>query len=517
MKPVEKHVHDPDSSFDGGDLDCGNGLLLLLRQNLDKLEFGQLLEIRSVETSVEEDLPAWCRLTSNELVSWTKQGKQRSYLVRKGMLAADSSVPDKVDSKQHAIQQPAAYEKTKAKTNAKSSPDNKRTIEIPALSTMGIGSWPRPNWLMPYLHKYLEGKITKEEFDAVANDAVQLAVLAQTRAGVDLICDGEQRRDNYASFVGMRLNGAQLIPVTDLLPLVDDPEEFQKELASLDVPADKVRHPAVLGRLSRKGTIACDELEYLTSISNLPAKIALPGPYLLSRIMWMDCITDKVYASREMLAQDIVKILQEEIQELLDRGAALVQLDEPVLSEIVFTGAKNKRSFMCGALSERGNTDEELAFAGNLINSVCEGFPPERLAMHVCRGNWTPDESAALSGAYDPLLPLFNSIPVGTLFLEFCTPRAGELSVLKGLRKNVRVGLGSVNQKCTNLEPVEDVLKKAYECIKLLGSAQRLLLNPDCGFATFADNPVSSAELAEAKLSVLAKAAKQLKAEFSPG
>ena len=58
----------PDASFDGGDLDCGNGLLLLLRQHLDPLARGQVLEVRSTESSVEQDLPAWCRMTGHELV-----------------------------------------------------------------------------------------------------------------------------------------------------------------------------------------------------------------------------------------------------------------------------------------------------------------------------------------------------------------------------------------------------------------------------------------------------------------
>ena len=87
MDPVERHELAPDVSFDGGDLDCGNGLLLLIRRHIDPLPRGGLLEIQSREISVDEDLPAWCRLTGNELVSWTRQGKQRSFLVCKGQLA----------------------------------------------------------------------------------------------------------------------------------------------------------------------------------------------------------------------------------------------------------------------------------------------------------------------------------------------------------------------------------------------------------------------------------------------
>src|SRR5262245_20592874 len=88
MDAVERHAFPPDASFDGGDLDCGNGLLLLIRQHIDPLGPGQLLEFRSTEISVEEDFPAWCRMTGNELVSLVRRGRERSFLVCKGPLAA---------------------------------------------------------------------------------------------------------------------------------------------------------------------------------------------------------------------------------------------------------------------------------------------------------------------------------------------------------------------------------------------------------------------------------------------
>src|SRR5262249_47340108 len=87
MDAVDRHPFEPDVSFDGGDLDCGNGLLLLIRQHIDPMARGQLLEFRSTEISVEEDFPAWCRLTGNELVSLVRRGRERSFLVCKGTLA----------------------------------------------------------------------------------------------------------------------------------------------------------------------------------------------------------------------------------------------------------------------------------------------------------------------------------------------------------------------------------------------------------------------------------------------
>src|SRR5262245_52429489 len=379
VEPAAHHDLTPDASFDGGDLDCGGGLLLLIRRHMDPLPRGGLLEIRSTESSVDEDLPAWCRMTGNELVSWTRQGAVRSFLVSKGRL--DERQPA-TSGRPAQPERPARDETPRVVATHRvvpvaippALPEPAPAPEIPALAVMGIGSWPRPRWLLQALHERLEGRLADDEFHATADDAVRLAVDAQLRAGVDVVTDGEQRRDNYASFVGARLDNCQLIPLTDLLPLVDHPEEFEREMQSLDVPASQVRHPAVLGPLGRSRPLALAELEVVRALTDKPVKVALPGPYLLTRIMWMECISDRAYRSREHLAEDVVRVLREEVHGLLAAGAALVQLDEPVLSEVVFTGTKNARSFMCGALSEKGDAAHELDFATGLINAVAAGF-----------------------------------------------------------------------------------------------------------------------------------------------
>jgi 5-methyltetrahydropteroyltriglutamate--homocysteine methyltransferase len=165
---------------------------------------------------------------------------------------------------------------------------------------------------------------------------------------------------------------------------------------------------------------------------------------------------------------------------------------------------------MCGALSGRGDAREELAFAEDLLDRALAGFPRERLALHVCRGNWTPDESAALTGDYAPLLPILTRAPVGTLLLELCTPRAGELEVLTSLPSEKRVGVGVVNPKAPRLETAEEIRRRAERAIRCFGR-ERVLLVPDCGFATFAENPVCDPALAEAKLSALAAASRELR------
>jgi 5-methyltetrahydropteroyltriglutamate--homocysteine methyltransferase len=504
VDPVERHPYEPDVSFDGGDLDCGNGLLLLIRQHIDPLERGQLLEFRSTEISVESDFPAWCRMTGNELVSLVRRGRECSFLVCKGPLTERRARP--------ARQAPASI--LRLEPVPVRVPDDlpppAPAPPLPALAVVGIGSWPRPRWLLQAMHDHLEGRLRADEFESTADDAVRLCVDAQLRAGVDAVTDGEQRRDNYASFVGGRLDNCRLIPLTDLLPLVDDPAEFEAEMRSLDVPASEVRHPAVFGPLGRTRPLTVHEADFVRTLTDRPVKVALPGPYLLTRTMWMECISDRAYRSREHLAEDVVRVLREELHFLLAAGVSLVQLDEPVLSEVVFTGAKNTRSFMCGALSEKGDATAELAFARTLIERALDGLPRERLGLHVCRGNWTRDERAALAGDYRPLLPLLERLPVGTLFLELATERAGEIEVLKSLPSTTRVGVGVVNQKRERVERVEEIVERGRRAIACFG-AERVLLTPDCGFATFADNPLASAQVAEGKLAAIGGAAEILR------
>lgn len=494
----QQHAYRPDTSFDGGDLDCGNGLLLLIRRHIDPLAAGQTLEILATDATVEVELPAWCRMTSNELLSLERRpGGQNSYLVRKGAQAARAlkAAPAAAPVVERAV------------------------LAVPPLrplSVMGMGSWPRPRWMLRAVHDRMEGRMAEDEFQAIADDAVSQSVDAQLRAGVDVLTDGEQRRDSYASFVGGILENCQLIPLTDLLPYVDDPVKFEKEMRALDIPAHEVRHPAVFGRIARIRPLAVHELDYARTLSDKPVKIALPGPYLLTRTMWMECLSDRAYASREELAEDIVRILREELADLLKHGAALVQFDEPVLSEVVFARTREGsggRSFMCGALGEKKPIAEELAFARDLINAVVAGFPQERTAMHVCRGNWTPDESVALAGDYRALLDHFKQLAVGTFMLELATPRAGEIEVLRELPDDRRIGVGVINQKLEQTEDVATVLARAEKAVSLFG-AERVLVNPDCGFATFADNPLASSRLAEAKLKVIATAAARLRDKY---
>ena len=500
---TQSHSHTPHSRFDGGDLDCGNGLLLLIRQHLGPLDPGGLLELLSTERSVEEDLPSWSRLTGNTLVSCKRLEIGTSYLVSKGPFdpAKVSTGPLKTASIDLGLVKPGPRLGVPGPISA--------TKPLPPLAVMGIGSWPRPAWLLHLQACKLDGRPGGEYFDEAVMDATRLSVGCQEAAGVDLITDGEQGRENYAAFVGSRLGSCRLVPVTDLVPLVEDPVQFKKELDALDVPPG-TRHPVALAPLVRDRVLAVEELRRAKACGKTPVKIALPGPYLLSRTLFLDCLAEKHHPTREALAEEVVQVLRDEILHLLAEGAALVQLDEPVLSEVVFGQARGGRSFMCGALAERKDPETELALALYLWKKVTEGLPKARLGLHVCRGNWSKDETVALAGDYRPLLPILSQAPVGTLFLELATPRAGEMEVLRDLPTSLRLGLGLVNPKLDSLEREEMVTKRVEQAMAWFGP-ERLLLTPDCGFATFSTSPLASQKMAQAKLALLAKIARKIR------
>lgn len=513
------HPYAPDASFDGGDLDCGNGLLLLIRKNIDPLESGQLLEIISYDPTVKVDLPSWCNLTGNDLVNVVEEPEHKRwrFLVSKGAFtkpvevadipAAPEAVrPKKKKGPRKRPQMPVTQEVVEP-TIAKELPEPAPAPEIPAGSVLTMGSWPRSPWLLDALHRHLEERMDEGTFQATADDAVRLVLAAQERAGVDVVTDGEMRRDNYSSFVAGRLQNCQLIPITDLLPYVDDPEEFERELRALDVPAGEVRHPAVFGPLGRDKPLVAHEVEFVQQLTDRPVKVCLPGPYLLTRTMWMECVSDRAYENREEMSKDIVRVLREELHELLAKGTALVQIDEPVLTEVVYGQAGGGgRTFMCGALDGlEGTVDEELEFAKSLLDELTEGLPKERLALHVCRGNWTTDESAALTGDYAPFVELFASLNVGMLSMELATPRAGDIRALEGIRDDQRICVGVLNQKLQELEPVEAVEERIERALDTFG-ADRVVFSTDCGFATFADNPIVAANLAEQQLALIVQA-----------
>ena len=390
--------------------------------------------------------------------------------------------------------------------------------ETPLFPVTVVGSWPRPPELIQALRKRQAGEISSEEFRKVADRAVLEALKYQEEAGLDIISDGEQRRDNFYSFVVDKLSGMRLMKVSELLDYAKDRARFEEVLRALDVPAFAIRSPIAIDRIEEKDEkegLALDELEFLKGHTSRQVKIPLPGPYMLTRSSWFEGLSDKVYPSSDDLARDVVRILRKEIIAEKERGVDFIQFDEPILSQVVY-GEESTETFMCAALPGGKDPAQELELAVRLMNETVEGISGVKFGVHVCRGNWSRREDVLLTGNYGPMLPYLMEMNVDQLVLEFATPRAGEMEVFKEYPRGKEIGLGVVNPRTDEVEEPELVVERVKEALNYF-DPDKIYLNPDCGFGTFAERSVNTAETAYRKLKSLSKAAAILRKEVGSG
>ncbi len=386
--------------------------------------------------------------------------------------------------------------------------------DIPLFPVTVVGSLPRPKTLLKALGRRQKGAINNAEFELIAQDATREALRLQNEAGVDVVTDGEQRRDNFYSFIAGHIEGIRLVTLAEMLDYVENKAAFEKLLNALDVPAFALKNPVVSGKLKRRHPLVLHDYLFLQQHTRKPIKVTLPGPYLLTRSMWVKSLSSEWYPDKESLGNEVVTILREELTALQDAGCSFVQFDEPVLTEVAFAGPHETHTFMCAALSEKSSPEEELDYAVDLLNRVVEGMNGKvKTALHVCRGNWSKREDVLLRGAYDALIPYFSRMNVHQFVLEYATERAGSIEALAHLSPDKEIGLGVVDPRTTEVESVDFVVNKVKSLLKYRRSEQ-IYLNPDCGFGTFADRPVNTGEIAVQKLQVIHQAAEKLRLVF---
>jgi 5-methyltetrahydropteroyltriglutamate--homocysteine methyltransferase len=375
-------------------------------------------------------------------------------------------------------------------------------------SVTQVGSWPRSRELLKALRGKQKNEISGEEFNRVADEAVRRCVQIQLDAGVDIIVDGEQRRDNFYSFITDKVSGTRLMSLAEMLDTVEDKAGFEEMLTTLDVPASAIRNPTCIGKLLRREPLAVDELRFVRQLTDKPVKMTLPGPYLLTRAMWVGHFTSKVYRDKQEMGDDVVKILREELLDLVKEGCEFVQFDEPVLTEIVFSKEDQR------TLATRRDAGSELGYAAELLNRVIEGVSSTRIGLHVCRGNWSRSEEVLLSGDYEPLVPCFGKMEVRQFVLEYATPRAGDVDVVGQSLSDREIGLGVVNPRTEETESVETIIRNAERALKHYRPEQ-IFLNPDCGFGCFANRCVNDEQNAARKIGNIVKAARHLREKYA--
>jgi len=312
---------------------------------------------------------------------------------------------------------------------------------LPTLPVMGVGSYAVPGWFLIAQRQAREGKLGPHDIEEATNDAVRVVVQDQIEAGLDVLSDGEVRRQRFVYEVFQHMTGLERVPAARKLGIAgyDQAPGFRT--------AGTVEAPDGLGLV--------DEYQFLKSIAGgRPVKMALPGP--LTFAMRIDLANGR---SRDQMLDDIVNILVAEVKALSAAGVSFFQLDEPSLPRPV-----------------NGLPQDEAAELSNRVLDAFDGYT----ALHVCFGNnaGRPFADRRFSRVMDAMLALRTD----QLVLEFANREMAELELLTDLAPRFEIAAGLVDVKNYHVESPELVAERIARTLALV-PADRLSVTSDCGFS----------------------------------
>ncbi len=307
-----------------------------------------------------------------------------------------------------------------------------------------VGSLPRPLFVQEIILK--DGN----PFSPVMDKAVLYAIALQEQAGLDVITDGEWRRKSYVGVIAHVGTGFK--------------HSFNKKTGqSWTTVVSKVKHtnPGFFAR----------EAAFLKKHSDRKIKVCLPSPYLLGQRLWNEKESKKAYPTRESFVEALIPILRKEILLLRDAGCDIAQVDDPHIC--LFVDKELRKEFK--------DPEKELAYACHVVNEVVKDIDGIETALHLCRRNkgrkgWIGE------GGYDSIIPFIKNIDVDQFAMEYSIPVAGDFSALKALPKHFKIGLGCVDVRFDQIDTPKEIATRVSKAMKYV-TADRIVLNPDCGFA----------------------------------
>jgi 5-methyltetrahydropteroyltriglutamate--homocysteine methyltransferase len=311
-----------------------------------------------------------------------------------------------------------------------------------ALLTTVVGSYPQPDWLIdrPRLGERLPPRVRARELwrvpepflEEAQDDATRLAVQDLERAGVDVITDGEMRRESYSNRFATALDGVDL----------DNPG------VALDRTGHENPVPRVVGPIRRARPVEVRDVEFLRTITDRRIKITVPGPFTMTHQAQNDH-----YADERSLALAYAEAVNEELRDLKAAGADLVQIDEPYL---------------------QARPDPAREYAVEAINRALDGIEGETV-LHTCFGyaHIVHDRPSGY-----PFLGELNDCAATHLSLEAAQPNL-DPEVLRELPdKTIVLGVLDLGSKEVETpELVADRIRRALEVMP----PERLIVAPDCG------------------------------------
>ena len=314
------------------------------------------------------------------------------------------------------------------------------------ITTTVVGSYPQPDWLIdreklrtrlpPRVRSAELWRIEDPYLEDAQDDATLLAIHDMERAGIDVITDGEIRRESYSNRVATALGGI----------------DTENEGVALDRTGEPNPVPRVVGPIVREHPIEVRDVEFLRANTDRSIKITLPGPFTMTQQA-----EDVYYNDEVALAMDYAKAVNAEIRDLFLAGADVVCLDEPYMQ----ARPEKAQRYAVSAINEALDGVE-----GTTALHMCFGYA----AIHALRGLEKPNSYSFLAE--------LNESNVDQVSIEAAEPDI-DLEVLSALPDKIIV-LGVIDNGNPNVESPELVARRIESALTYV-SPERLIVSPDCG------------------------------------
>ncbi len=339
------------------------------------------------------------------------------------------------------------------------------------IPTTVVGSYPQPNWLVdremlskmvPRIRMTEMWRVAEPWLEEAQDDATILAIRDMERAGIDIITDGEMRRESYSNRFSNALEGID----------VDNPGMVMSR-SGKPTPV-----PRVVSRIKRVKPVELRDMQFLRANTDRPAKITLPGPFTMGQQA-----KNEFYKDDEEMVMDMAAAVNAEVHDLVKAGADVIQLDEPWV---------------------RQNPEVAKRYAVRAIDRALEGVSVPTV-VHICFGY-----AAVVPGETKPagysFLPELSQTKADQISIEAAQPKL-DLGILKDLTAKT-VMLGVLDLGDTRIETAQSVADRLRAALKFL-PADKLVAAPDCGMKYLPH------EVAFGKLKAMAEGAAMVRREVS--
>jgi len=367
-----------------------------------------------------------------------------------------------------------------------------------------VGSLLRPPELLQARTDLNEGRITADQLQAAEDAAILKALDLQRQAGIDVFTDGEYRRLAWSASIRAAIDGLVADSGSPTLRLLGRWQGPSSDLANASMTGSSNIPGLVVGdKVHLVRRIAGTDAGFLRSNAPGPWKITMPGPMSAAGQLYKPGVSDKAYATRRDLVDEIISMERAEIAALIDDGVSYIQLDSLHYVERVADTTIRAQMIADGEDPESYLDEVIAADNATLAGARRDGLT---VGLHMCRGN---NRSAwHAEGSYEAVAEkAFSQLDVDRFLLEYDTDRAGGFEPLRFMPKNKMVVLGLVSSKLPALEPVDQLRRRIDEAAKYV-PIENLALSPQCGFAsTYLGNLLTWDEM-RAKLELVAETAR---------